>query len=109
MKKWFDDLEKDIVKWLVGLFLTGVGLSIPFYFTTTNTMAQHTQKLNDLTKVVESSDNALNTWKINNLEVKTVEQTKDIKDLTIEFQQFQKQYSKDREEILKLLYEIKRK
>jgi hypothetical protein len=109
MKKWFDDLEKDIVKWLVGLFLTGVGLSIPFYFTTTNTMAQHTQKLNDLTKVVESSDNALNVWKINKLEVTSQEQKADIKELKHEFTEFQKQYAKDREEILKLLYEIKKK
>ncbi len=109
MKKWFEELEMHLVKYLLGLFLMGVGLSVSFYFTTSNTMAQHSQKLEDLTKIVEQSDNALNTWKINSLEVKTVEQTKDIKDLTVEFKEFQKQYTKDREEILKLLYEIKRK
>ena len=107
---WFkNSVEQAFAKWVGGALGVGLITSIMFYTSTNQTLAQQSSDINKLKQVVESSDNALNTWKINNLEVKTAEQTNDIKELKKEFKEFQTQYSKDREEILKLLYQINRK
>ena len=107
---WFkNSVEQAFAKWIGGALGVGLITSIMFYTSTNQTLAQQSEDIKKLKTTVEGSDNALNTWKINQLEVKTSEQGKDVKDLAVEFKEFQRQYNKDREEILKLLYEIKRK
>lgn len=107
---WFrNNIEGVIVKWLTGAVLTCLTGGIVFYFNVNSTLAQQSIDINKLKEVVEHSDNALNTWKINNLEVKTAEQNIDIKELKREFSEFQKKYNQDQKEILELLYLIKKK
>lgn len=107
---WFkNSVEQAFAKWVGGALGVGLIVSIMFYTSTNQTLAQQSNDINKLKEIVESSDNALNTWKINKLEVTSQEQKSDLKELKQEFTEFQKQYTKDREEILKLLYEIKRK
>jgi molecular chaperone GrpE (heat shock protein) len=107
---WFkNSVEQAFAKWVGSALGVGIIVSVMFYTSTNQTLAQQSQDILKLKDMVENSDNALNVWKINKLEVTSQEQKADIKELKHEFTEFQKQYAKDREEILKLLYEIKKK
>lgn len=100
MKKWLDELENHIVKWLIGSFLAIICTGIIFYFDTKNTFAQNTIKIDTISRKVSKIDNQpeINTLKINQLK----SQVKDIKEAV-------KEIKSDQKEIIKLLIDIKRK
>lgn len=104
MKKWIDTLEEHLIKWLVGGFLTIVGTGIIFYFDASTVMAQNTKDIQEVKTEVKKINNMpeINTLKINQLAKEMMEQ----KQLTKDFQQ---QYSKDKDIIIQLLIDIKRK
>ena len=111
IKGWADKLEDNILKMVFGLFTAGVIAITTFYYTTNTALAQQSKDIEQVNKAIQRIDNTpeLNTYKIRNLEVTNAEQKRDLKELRVDFKDFQKQYNNDREEIIKLLYEIKRK
>lgn len=104
MKEWIKTLEEHLIKWLVGVFLTSIGVAVAFYFNASYTMAQNTQKIDSVIVKVDKISNApeLNTLKINQLSKELSEQKDIIKD-------FKTQYDRDKEVIIQLLLDIKRK
>lgn len=111
MKKWLDDLEQHIVKWLLGLFTTSIVVAVIFYFEAKYTMAQNVQNIAKLSKEIEKIDNApsINTLKINQANIKISEQSEAIRVLQQDLKDFKKQYDEDKDRIIELLFEIKRK
>jgi uncharacterized membrane protein len=103
MKKWIDTLEEHIVKWLIGVFLTSIGVAVTFYFNASHTMAQNTVKIEEVKQEVKKISNTpeLNTLKINQLSVELLDQKGILKD-------FQGQYNRDKEIIIQLLLDIKK-
>lgn len=111
MKKWLDELEQHLVKWLLGLFTTSIVVAVVFYFEAKYTMAQNVQKIDKLSKEIEKIDNApsLNTLKINQANAKISEQSEAIKGVQQDLKDFKKQYDTDKDRIINLLFEIKQK
>lgn len=111
MKKWLEELEQHLVKWLLGLFTTSIVVAVLFYFEAKYTMAQNVQKIDKLSKEIEKIDNApsLNTLKINQANKQIGEQKKAIEVIQQDLKDFKKQYDADKDRIIELLFEIKRK
>lgn len=104
MKEWIKKAEEHILKALISGFFIVIGTGVIFYFNANHIMAQNTTKIDSLTIKVEKINNApeLNTLKINQVAKELAEQKATFKD-------FSKQYTKDREVIIQLLMDIKRK
>jgi len=103
MKNWLDTLEEHIVKWLIGVFLTSIGVAVTFYFNASHTMAQNTVRIEEVKQEVKKINNTpeLNTLKINQLSTELLDQKGILKD-------FQAQYNRDKEIIIQLLLDIKK-
>ena len=104
MKKWLKTLEEHLVKWLIGSALTIIGTGIIFYFNATHIMAQNTKDIKDVKTRINKINGTpeLNTLKINQVGKEVAEQKQILRD-------FNKQYNKDKEIIIQLLLDIKRK
>jgi septal ring factor EnvC (AmiA/AmiB activator) len=109
MKQWLKTLEEHLVKWLIGTFLTSIGVAIAFYFNASHTMAQNTKDIKEVKNIVKTIDKTptLNTLKIHQVKKEMSEVKEDLKEVGKDLKEFQKQYSKDKDRIIELLMEIK--
>ena len=111
MKNWIETLEEHLIKWLLGIFTTSIGVAIIFYFDASHTMAQNTSEIKEVKAIVKTIDKtpSLNTLKIHQVKQEMIEVKADIKDIGTDLKEFQKQYSKDKDRIIELLMDIKSK
>ena len=109
MKQWIKTLEDHLVKWLIGTFLTSIGVAVAFYFNASYTMAQNTQDIKEISSIVKTIDKTptLNTLKIHQVKSEMSEVKADVKELNRDFKDFQKEYREDKDRILELLIQIK--
>jgi len=111
MKNWIETLEEHLIKWLLGIFTTSIGVAIIFYFDATYTMAQNTRNIEEVKTIVKTIDKTptLNTLKIHQVKKEMIEVKEDVKEIGNDFKEFQKKYDKDKDRIIELLMDIKRK
>jgi septal ring factor EnvC (AmiA/AmiB activator) len=111
MKHWIETLEEHLIKWLLGIFTTSIGVAIIFYFDATYTMAQNTRNIEEVKTIVKTIDKTptLNTLKIHQVKKEMIEVKEDVKEIGNDFKEFQKKYDKDKDRIIELLMDIKRK
>lgn len=111
MRNWIETLEQHLIKWLLGIFTTSIGVAVIFYFDATHTMAQNTVDIKEVKSIVKTIDKTptLNTLKIHQIKKEIQETKDDVKDISNDLKEFQKQYSKDKDRIIELLMEIKSK
>ena len=109
MKKWIDTLEEHLVKWLIGTFVTSIGVAVGFYFNASYTMAQNTKDIKEVKAIVKTIDKTptLNTLKIHQVKKEMEEVKSDVKELNKDFKDFQKEYREDKDKIIELLMKIK--
>jgi len=111
MKNWIETLEEHLIKWLLGIFTTSIGVAVIFYFDATYTMAQNTRNIEEVKTIVKTIDKTptLNTLKIHQVKKEMIEVKEDVKEIGNDFKEFQKKYDKDKDRIIELLMDIKRK
>ena len=111
MKHWIETLEEHLIKWLLGIFTTSIGVAVIFYFDATYTMAQNTKNIEEIKTTVKAIDKTptLNTLKIHQVKKEMQEVKEDVKEIGNDFKEFQKKYDKDKDRIIELLMDIKRK
>jgi septal ring factor EnvC (AmiA/AmiB activator) len=111
MKNWIETLEQHLIKWLLGIFTTSIGVAVIFYFNATHTMAQNSKDIKEVKAIVKTIDKTptLNTLKIHQIKKEIQDTKEDVKEISTDFKEFQKQYSKDKDRIIELLMDIKSK
>lgn len=111
MKNWIETLEEHLIKWLLGIFTTSIGVAVIFYFDATHTMAQNTKNIEEIKTTVKAIDKTptLNTLKIHQIKKEIQDTKEDVKEIGNDFKEFQKKYDKDKDRIIELLMDIKRK
>ena len=109
MKNWITTLENHIVKWLIGTFITSIGVAITFYFDANYTMAQNTRDIKEVKAIVKTIDTTptINTLKIHQVKKEMSELTTDFKEMSRDFKDFQREYRQDKDRIIDLLMKIK--
>jgi len=103
-------VEEHFIKWVVGLFLAGICSFTIFYFSTTYTLAQNTQNIENVSNKLDTIKEipVLNSSKIINIERLIRHMEEDSNELQADFKEFQKQYNDDRKQIIEILIDIKR-
>jgi hypothetical protein len=102
-------VEEHFIKWVIGLFTSGIVAFVIFYFNTEATLAQHSQEIHRVSEKIDTIGElpAVNTVKIQNMERQLNSIKTDGKELKTDFKDFQKKYDADRDRILMILLEIK--
>jgi len=111
MKNWIETLEQHLIKWLLGIFTTSIGIAVVFYFDASHTMAQNTSDIREVKAIVKTIDKTptLNTLKIHQVKKEMSEVKDEVKEVGNDLKEFQKQYIKDKDRIIELLMDIKSK
>lgn len=101
--------RKSIITTVVSIFFASILGLTAFYYTSTNTLAQHSDKIKSLETEVKKVTTVpvLNQTKIENIEKELSEFKEQYKDDTKEQKEAVKELRKQTQKMLELLYQIK--
>lgn len=100
-------VEGHIIKWLIGGIVSGIGLTVVFYFNTNSSLANHGEKIKEhdtrISKVEDSQS------KINYQPEITAEQINSIKEMVVEIRDRQRATETRQDKMYDIIIELSKK